>query len=138
MIYLRQMIIVCVVWAFVAHANGVSMPDFTRDIAPLIAKRCLQANLGSTTQHAGTAQQPAGSLIHRDGSVYPSLYPTTPTHRFATPTHRFATPARRVGAQSTLVFFNQHRFSYSFASREFFSVTVMVTKIKYPKVHEFD
>jgi hypothetical protein len=91
MIYLRQMIIVCVVWAFVAHANGVSMPDFNRDIAPLIAKRCLQATWVAI-QHAGTAQQPDGSLIHRDGSVYPSLYPTTPTHRFATPT-------RRVGAQ---------------------------------------
>ena len=38
----------------------------------------------------------------------------------------------------TLVFFNPHRFSHSFASREFFSVTVMVTKIKHPKMHEFD
>ncbi|SVD86602.1 uncharacterized protein METZ01_LOCUS439456, partial [marine metagenome] len=42
--YLRQMIIVCFVWAFVAHANGVSMPDFNRDIAPLIAKRCLECH----------------------------------------------------------------------------------------------
>ena len=38
------MIIVCFVWAFVAHANGVSMPDFNRDIAPLIAKRCLECH----------------------------------------------------------------------------------------------
>ncbi len=44
MIYLRQMIIVCVAMAFVAHANGVSMPDFNRDIAPLIAKRCLECH----------------------------------------------------------------------------------------------
>jgi hypothetical protein len=38
----------------------------------------------------------------------------------------------------TLVFFNQHGLPHSFASREFFSVTVMVTKIKHPKMHEFD
>ena len=38
----------------------------------------------------------------------------------------------------TLVFFNQHGLPHSFASREFFSVTVMLTKIKNPKMHEFD
>ena len=38
------MIIICFVWAFVAQASGVSIPDFNRDIAPLIAKRCLECH----------------------------------------------------------------------------------------------
>ena len=38
----------------------------------------------------------------------------------------------------TLIFFNQHGLPHSFASRDFFSVTVMVTKIKTQKMHEFD
>ena len=45
------------------------------------------------------------------------------------------TPCR---CSETLIFFNQHGLPHSFASREFFSVTVMVTKIKNPKMHEFD
>ena len=38
------MIIICFVWAFVAQASGVSIPDFNRDIAPLISKRCLECH----------------------------------------------------------------------------------------------
>ena len=38
------MIIICVMWASVAHINGMQMPDFNRDIAPLIAKRCLECH----------------------------------------------------------------------------------------------
>ncbi|SVE01345.1 uncharacterized protein METZ01_LOCUS454199, partial [marine metagenome] len=41
---LRQLIVISFALAFVAHANGVSMPDFNRDIAPLIAKRCLECH----------------------------------------------------------------------------------------------
>ena len=44
MVYLRQMIIICVAMAFAPHAKGVSMPDFNQDIAPLIAKRCLECH----------------------------------------------------------------------------------------------
>jgi len=91
MIYLRQMIVVCLICVFIAHANAVSIPDFNQGIEPLIAKGCLHATRAAT-QHAWTAQQPTGSSIHRNGSVYPSLYP-------ATPTRRVATPARWVGVQ---------------------------------------
>ena len=41
---LRQLIVICFALAFVEHVNGVSMPDFNRDIAPLIAKRCLECH----------------------------------------------------------------------------------------------
>ena len=44
MIYLRQMIMICYALAFVAYSNGESVPDFNRDIAPLIAKRCLECH----------------------------------------------------------------------------------------------
>ena len=52
------------------------------------------------------------------------------------------TPVRHSNApcrcSETLIFFNQHGLPHSFASRDFFSVTVMVTKIKHPIMHEFD
>ena len=38
------MIIICVAMAFASHANGESMTDFNQDIAPLIAKRCLECH----------------------------------------------------------------------------------------------
>ena len=44
MIYLRQMIMICYALAFVAYSNGESVHDFNRDIAPLIAKRCLECH----------------------------------------------------------------------------------------------
>ena len=44
MIDLRRMIIICVAMAFASHANGESMTDFNQDIAPLIAKRCLECH----------------------------------------------------------------------------------------------
>ena len=51
------------------------------------------------------------------------------------PVHRPNAPCR---CSETLIFFNQHGLPHSFASRDFFSVTVMVTTIKHPKTHEFD
>ena len=41
---LRQLIVICFALAFVEHVNGVSMPDFSQDIAPMIAKRCLECH----------------------------------------------------------------------------------------------
>ena len=56
--------------------------------------------------------------------------------------HHSNAPVRHSSApgwcSGTLVFFKYHGLSHSFASREFFSVTVMVTKIKHPIMHEFD
>ena len=44
MICLRQLIAICFTWAFIVQAAAVSPPDFNRDIAPLIAKRCLECH----------------------------------------------------------------------------------------------
>ncbi|MDP7049152.1 MAG: DUF1549 and DUF1553 domain-containing protein [Verrucomicrobiota bacterium] len=44
MIYLKKMIMIFYVLAFVAYPNGVPIPEFNRDIAPLIAKRCLECH----------------------------------------------------------------------------------------------
>ena len=41
---LGQTIIMCLGWIFVANANDFSTPDFNKDIAPLIAKRCLECH----------------------------------------------------------------------------------------------
>ena len=41
---LRQLIVICFAWAFIVQAAVVSPPDFNRDIAPLIAKRCLECH----------------------------------------------------------------------------------------------
>ena len=41
---LRQLIVICFAWAFIVQAAAVSPPDFNRDIAPLIAKRCLECH----------------------------------------------------------------------------------------------
>ena len=41
---LRQLIVICSAWAFIVQAAAVSPPDFNRDIAPLIAKRCLECH----------------------------------------------------------------------------------------------
>jgi len=40
----RQLLFVFATWAVSASANTVSVPDFNRDIAPLIAKRCLECH----------------------------------------------------------------------------------------------
>ena len=44
-----------------------------------------------------------------------------------TPVHHSNAPCR---CSETLIFFNQHGLPHSFASREFFPVTVMATKTK--------
>ena len=41
---MRQLLFVFATWAVSASANTVSVPDFNRDIAPLIAKRCLECH----------------------------------------------------------------------------------------------
>ncbi len=44
MSHVRQLLFVFATWAVSASANTVSVPDFNRDIAPLIAKRCLECH----------------------------------------------------------------------------------------------
>ena len=41
---MQQLLFVFAAWAVSASANTVSVPDFNRDIAPLIAKRCLECH----------------------------------------------------------------------------------------------
>ena len=45
---MRQLIVICFAWAFIVQAAAVSPPDFNRDIAPLIAKHCLECHNPAT------------------------------------------------------------------------------------------
>ncbi len=70
MSHVQQLLFVFAAWAVSASANTVSVPDFNRDIAPLIAKRCLEChnkrdlkgNVNLTTELGFTKGTESGRL----------------------------------------------------------------------------